>query len=144
MNMFSDACTYIHIKIARHGGTHLNPSTCGQAQGQAGLARLVSKDRKKGKEQMTWHRGVMWCRQGTAKKATGPMQSQESDDAQGCSPCTMMKAVAWMLSTLLDAKHVYSPLSLWATFCIYRPPEGVVFTRGSIGKGVRSPLVQVI
>lgn len=86
----------------------------------------------------------MWYRHDEAKGAVGTVQSREPDGTQGCSPCTMMKAVAWMLSTLLDAKQVYSPLSLWATFCIYSPPEGVMFTRGSVGKGVWSPLVQVI
>lgn len=93
------------------------------------------------KGQVKWYRGhVIRCRPGKAKGTDGVMRRQESDG----SPCTMMKAVAWMLSTLLEAKHVYSPLSLCSTFCMYSPPEGVIFTRGSTGKGVRSPLVQVI
>lgn len=60
------------------------------------------------------------------------------------SPWTMMKAVAWMLPMLLDAVQAYSPLSSCATFCMYRPPEGVTLTRGSSGTGVWSPFVQVI
>lgn len=116
-----------------------------KVQGQARLERPCLKKRRKAKKQVKCHReGVIWCSQGKAWRAVGAKWRQESDGTQGCSPCTMMKAVAWMLSTLLDAKHVYSPLSLCSTFCIYSPPEGVIVTRGSVGKGVRSPLVQVI
>lgn len=56
-------------------------------------------------------------------------------------PCTMIYAVAWMVSTLLEAKQVYCPPSAWTTFWIYNPPEGVMLIRASLGRGVRSPFV---
>lgn len=57
-------------------------------------------------------------------------------------PCTMMYAVAWMVSTLLEAKQVYWPPSACSTFWMNSPPDGVMLMRVSLGSGVRSPLVQ--
>lgn len=47
-----------------------------------------------------------------------------------------------MVSRLLEAKQVYCPPSVCTTFWMNSPPDGVVLIRASVGRGVRSPLVQ--
>ena len=82
-------------------------STCQQSHGgSAGT----------GEDAQALGRGYQEELRGRSRAGQG---GQEGGAPRGrASPWTMMKAVAWMLSTVLEAKQVYSPLSSCSTFWI--------------------------